>query len=53
MKFGQLTEHNMKICLEKLNTKYGGGASPRTFYEQSKLYISLVFIVFESENLPK
>ena len=42
MKFGQLIEYTMKnIFLEKSNTKCGGGASPRPFYQKSKFGISL------------
>ena len=42
MKFGQLIEYNMRnIFLEKSYTKCGGEASPRSFYEKSKLSISL------------
>ena len=42
MKFGQLTEHNMRNnFLEKLYTKYDGEASPRPFNKKSKLRISL------------
>ena len=34
MKFGQLTEYNIKnICLEKSNTKCGGEASPRPVHK--------------------
>ena len=34
MKFGQLIEYNIRIIfLEKSYTKYGGKASPRTFYK--------------------
>ena len=42
MKFGQLIEYNMKkSLLEKSSTKCGGKASPRPFYEKSKLSTSL------------
>ena len=42
MKFGQLTEYNMRnIFIEKSYTKYGREASPRPFSEKSKLSISL------------
>ena len=42
MKFGQLTEYNMKnIFLEKSYAKCGKEASPRPFYKKSKLSISL------------
>ena len=35
MKFGQLIEYNMKnIFLEESYSKYGGEASPRTFYKK-------------------
>ena len=38
----QLIEYNMRnIFLEKSYTKYGGEASPRPFYEKSKLSVSL------------
>ena len=42
MKFGQLIEYNMRnIFLEKLYKKCCGEASPRLFYKNSKLSISL------------
>ena len=42
MKFGQLTECNMKnIFLEKSYTKCGGETSPRPFSEKLKLSTSL------------
>ena len=41
MKFGHLTEYNRNIFPEKSYTKWGGEASPRTFYKKLKLYISL------------
>ena len=42
MKFGQLIEYNMRnVFLEKVCTKYGGEASPRSFYKKSKLSLSL------------
>ena len=42
MKFGQLIVCSMrKFFLEKSYTKCGGEASPRPFYEKSKLSISL------------
>ena len=42
MKFGYLIEYTMRdIFLEKLLTKSGGEASPRSFYKKSKLSISL------------
>ena len=42
IKYGQLIEYNMRnIFLEKLYTKHGAEASPRTFYKKSKLRISL------------
>ena len=38
MKFGQLTEYNMRnIFLEKSHTKSGEEGSPRHFYEISNL----------------
>ena len=41
MKFGQSREYNMKnIFPKKLYIKCGGEASPRLFYEISKLSIS-------------
>ena len=41
MKFGQLTEYNMKnIFFEKSHTKYGGETIPRPFPKKSKLSIS-------------
>ena len=41
MKFCQLVEQNMrKIFLEKSYTKFGGGTSPKSFSEKSKLSIS-------------
>ena len=42
MKFGQLTEYNMRnIFLEKSYTKYGGETIPRPYSKKSKLSISL------------
>ena len=42
MKFGQLTEYNMRnIFLEKSYTKCTGVTIPRRFSEKSKLNISL------------
>ena len=42
MKFGQLTEYNMRnIFLEKSYTKCAGVTIPRRFSEKSKLNISL------------
>ena len=42
MKFGQLTECNMKnIFLEKSYTKCGGETSPRPFSEKLKLSANL------------
>ena len=42
IKFGQLTEYNMKnIFLEKSYTKCGGKTIPRPFSKKSKLSISL------------
>ena len=42
IKFGQLIECNMKnVFLEKLYAKCGKEASPRSFYKNSKLSISL------------
>ena len=42
MKFGQLTEYNMKnIFFEKSHTKYGGETIPRPFPKKSKLSIFL------------
>ena len=42
MKFGQLTEYNMRhISVEKQYTKCGGETIPRSFSEKSKLSISL------------
>ena len=42
MKFGQLTEYNMRnTFLEKSYTKCGGEAGLRPFYKKSKLSISL------------
>ena len=42
MKFGQLIEYkSINIFLEELYTKCGGEASPRLFYKNSKLSISL------------
>ena len=42
MKFGQLTEYNMRnIFLEKSCAKCGGEVGPRPFYKKSKLNISL------------
>ena len=42
IKFDQLIEGNMRnIFLEKSYTKCNGEASPRLFYEKSKLSISL------------
>ena len=42
MKFGQLIEYNMRnIFLEKSYTECRGQASPRLFYKNSKLRISL------------
>ena len=41
MKFGQLTEYNIIIFLEKSYTKCGSEASLRPFYKKSKLSISL------------
>ena len=42
MKFGQLTEHNMRNSfLEKSYTECGGETSPRLFSEKLKLGISL------------
>ena len=52
MKFGQLTEYNMRNnCFEKWYTKYGGETSPRPF--SGKLisvaivqsFIQFVFII--------
>ena len=41
MKFGQLTEHNMRnIYFEKSLTESGGETSPRTFSGKLKLSIS-------------
>ena len=42
MKFVQLIEYNMRnIVIEKSYPKCGGKASPRPFYKNSKLRISL------------
>ena len=42
MKFGQLTEYNMRnIFLEKSYTKCGGEAGPRSFSGKLKLSIYL------------
>ena len=42
MKFGQLIECHMKnIFLEKYYTKFDGETSPRLFFEEFKLSISL------------
>ena len=42
MKFGQLTENNMRnTFLEKSYTKNGGETSPRPFSKKSKLSIHL------------
>ena len=42
MKFGQLTEYNMRnIFLEKSYTKCGGETIPRPYSKKSKLSISL------------
>ena len=42
MKFGQLIEYkSINIFLEELYTKCGGEVSPRLFYKNSKLSISL------------
>ena len=42
MKFGQLTEYNMKnIIIEKSCTKFGKETVPRPFSEKSKLSITL------------
>ena len=42
MKFSQLKEYDIRnIFLEKSYTKWGREASPRPFYEKSKLIISL------------
>ena len=42
MKFGQLIEYNARnIFLEKSYTKFGGETSPRPFYGELKLSISL------------
>ena len=42
MKFGQLIEYNLrKIFLEESYTKCGGETIPRSFFEKSKLSISL------------
>ena len=42
MKFDQLTEYNMiNIFLEKSQRKSGGKTSLRTFYEKSKLSVTL------------
>ena len=42
MKFRQLIKYKIKnIFLENLCTKCGGGASPRLFYKNSKLSLSL------------
>ena len=42
MKFGQLTEYNMRhIFLEKVYTWCGGKTTPRPFYRKSKLSIPL------------
>ena len=42
MKFGQLTEYNIKnIFLEKSYTKCGGETIPRPFSKKSKLSIPL------------
>ena len=42
MKCGQLIEYNMRnIFLEKSYAKHGREASPRPFYQKSKLSISL------------
>ena len=41
VKFGQLTEYNRKMFLEKSQTKYWGETIPRPFSKKSKLSISL------------
>ena len=42
MKYGQLIEYNMRnIFIEKSYTKSGGEASPRPFYEKTKMSIPL------------
>ena len=42
MRFGQLIEYNLgKIFLEESYTKCGGETIPRSFFEKSKLSISL------------
>ena len=42
MRFDQLKEHKMRnIFLEKSYAKCGGEASPRFFYKESELSISL------------
>ena len=42
MKYGQLIEYNMRnIFIEKSYTKSGVEASPRPFYEKTKMSIPL------------
>ena len=49
MKLGQVSEYNMRNnFLEKSYTKYGGKASPRPFYESTKLSI---YLEWQSEML--
>ena len=61
MRFGQLIEYNMRYIFLKMSyAKCSGKASPRHFYKQSKLSISLecemlhsFFIECPSQGQPK
>ena len=55
MKFGQLTEYNMRnIFLEKSYTKCGGETIPGAFSKKSKLTVSLdQFVLIVCQGLSK